>query len=342
MRIRRFRGSTAQMALRQIRATLGEEALILGTRMRPDGIEITAAVDVDRVTTAATGEGEGELGALMREMRELSARVRHLDRTLRPAAQPDPRLGCEARELAERLALQGVAAHLVAPVAESFDAARRAGAPAEAALGASLAKHLLPPADEPDARITALVGPTGSGKTTTLAKLAAHERARRRRVGLVMADNCRVGATEQLGAYARLLGVPMRLVRHPSEVHAAIEALADRDRIYVDTAGLGGDAAGIGEVRALIEEAAEPVEVTAVLSATASETALRRLWRQIETLRPASCVITKLDEGSGLAAACSFSVEVGIRPRWLGTGQRVPQDLARATGNTLAHWLMQA
>jgi flagellar biosynthesis protein FlhF len=349
MRIRRFTGANAQTVLRQIRATLGEEALILATRARRDGVEITAAVDVDLVTAAvesAPTAGASELETISRELRELGARVRHLDRALHPALPADSALGSEARALAERLQLGGLASHIVAPVAASFEAERRAGVPPSAALGVSLERHLLPAGGEEKRRVTALVGPTGCGKTTTIAKLAAAERrSGGTRVGLVMADNYRIGAAEQLGAYARLLGVPMRVARDANEVRSALEDFADRDRVFVDTAGLAGDPASHGDLRALlggVREAIESIEVTAVFSAATSEAALRRMWRQIEPLAPASCVITKLDEGAGLGAACGWIAETGVRPRWLGTGQRVPQDLAPATGSALAQWLTEA
>jgi len=349
MRIRRFSGANAQTVLREIRSTLGDEALILATRARRDGVEITAAVDVDLVTAAvepAAATGAGELETITRELRELGARVRHLDRALRPALPADAGLGPEARALAERLQLGGLAPHVVASVAAGFEEERRAGVPPGAALGASLEKHLLPAGRTDKRRVTALVGPTGCGKTTTIAKLAAAERrAGKTRVGLVMADNYRIGAAEQLGAYARLLRVPMRVARDADEVRSALEGFADRDRVFVDTPGLAGDPASHADLRALlggVREGFEPIEVAAVFSAATSEAALGRMWRQIEPLAPASCVITKLDEGAGLAAACGWIAQTGVRPRWLGTGQRVPQDLAPATGSALAQWLTEA
>src|SRR6185295_14565045 len=214
------------------------DAVILGTRALPDGgVEITAAVDGDRVVaptqpTAARANAVPErpgvdagdapsplataddLGIIARELRELGARVRHLDRALRPLALATP-LGAEARTLAERLALGGLAPVLCGAVATRFEEARNGGTPAGAALEESLAAQLLPPVTAaPPATITAFVGPTGAGKTTTIAKLAAAQlRAGRGRLGFVMGDTYRVGAAEQLGAYARLLGIPMAVAR---------------------------------------------------------------------------------------------------------------------------------
>jgi flagellar biosynthesis protein FlhF len=135
--------------------------------------------------------------------------------------------------------------------------------------------------------------------------------------------------------------VPIELAHDARELRAALGLLAECDRVYVDTAGLAGSCDGAREVRSILEHAGEEVGITAVLSAATSEAALRRTWRQLESLTPQSCVLTKLDEGTG-GTACSWLAEVGLSAAWLGTGQRVPQDLAPANGRTLARWLMQS
>jgi len=345
MRLRRFTGADAATALSRVKDALGPEAVILATRARPEGgIEITAAVDTDLVTACAQPPlgAPSELEVITCELREIGARVRSLDRVLRPAAGTHTKLGSEAKEVVERLALAGLAPHLAEPVAVTFEEARGGGTPPGPALEASLARHLLG-AREAERRVSAFVGPTGSGKTTTIAKLAAAKMsAGRTRIGLVMADTYRVGAAEQLGAYARLLGVPMQVVRDAGELGRALTAFADRDAVYVDTAGLGGDPSGAAALRQLLAAAGEALQVTAVVSAGASERALGGAWRQIGWLRPARCVVTKLDEGAGLGTACTWLAETGMALAWLGTGQRVPEDLAAASGSTLARWLLAA
>jgi len=345
MRLRRFNGSDTASALRRVKETLGAEAVILATRALPaGGVEITAAVDDDRVVAAPQPPlpAPDDLGTIARELRELGVRVRDLDRALRPSCIAAS-LGGEGRTLAERLVLAGLAPGLCGAVATSFEAARRAGMAAGAALERSLAAHLLPATAPSPARIAAFVGATGTGKTTTIAKLAAAQvRAGRRRLGLIMADTYRVGAAEQLAAYARMLGVPMAVVRDPGELAAAVERFADRDAIYVDTAGLGGDPDAAASTRALLAAAGETLDVTAVISAATGEGALVRSWRQLVTLAPRRCVVTKLDESAALGGACSWVAENGLALSWLGIGQRVPEDLAAASGSALVRWLLAA
>jgi flagellar biosynthesis protein FlhF len=340
MRLRRFTGADPAAALRRVKEVLGPDAVILATRPgAAGGVEITAAVDLE--PPGAEAAPAPEIADVTRELRALAARVAMLDRGLRATAPPDPGLGPEGRALVERLALQGVAPRLTAEIGREFEAARRQGTPAARALATSLERRLGRGADgEP--RVRVFVGPTGSGKTTTIAKLAAAHAAAGARIGLVMADTYRIGAAEQLGTYARLLGAPMQTVRDGDELERALTAFADRDAVYVDTAGLGGDAAGPRDLRRLLAPAGDALAVTAVVSATASAEALHRAWQRLDPLGPRACVLTKLDEAPGQGAAWSWAAELGMALCWLGTGQRVPEDLTVASGDALARWLLAA
>ncbi len=345
MRLRRFTGADARAALRQVKETLGPEAVILATRaLASGGVEITAAVDLDHLGVADGGvraETPPELAALTREVGMLAARMARIDRALTVVGD-DADLGAEALALAERLALHGTSPAFAGLVARSYEAARRNGTAAAEALAASLEQHLPTAPRVAAARVTALVGPTGSGKTTTIAKLAARAAADGAKVGLVMADTYRIGAAEQLGTYGRLLAVPMRAVRDGNELVAALAAYEDRDLVYVDTPGLTGDPAGAAELARLLAAAGGAIATAAVVPASASDAALRRVWRQLGMLAPAACVVTKVDEGAGLGTACEWLADVGVPLGWLGTGTRVPEDLAAADGTTMAAWLAAA
>jgi flagellar biosynthesis protein FlhF len=350
MRLRRFSARDTATAMRQVREALGPEALILATRAgEGGGVEITAAVDVDCVTdsVAPPAPAAKEAAAFERltsEIKDLGLRVRAIDRRLGPLTPAVAELGAETAELAERLALQGLAPHLACAIAVSFATEKSNGRTDGAALVASLGCHLRLDARGTPGRVSVFVGPTGAGKTTTIAKLAAARVARGGIApGLIMADTYRTGAAEQLGAYARLLNVPMCVVRDAGDLERAFADFANREQILVDTAGISGDGASAADVARLLAGAAGGqrgrIEVVAVVSATASDGALRSAWRRMEALEPATCVVTKLDEGAGAGTACTWLHEVGLRLRWLGTGQRVPEDLQAANGTALARWL---
>lgn len=346
MRLRRFTGRSATAALAQVKAELGSEAVILATRPLADGgVEITAAIDPDPVADPGTAGAPrpgaaAELAALRRELGAIASRVARVDRALRPGRGVLGGLDEEAQAIAERLALNGTAPELAEAAARSFMCLRARGSTAAAALAASIERHLLVTAPEvPEPVATVFVGPTGAGKTTTIAKLAARAVARGAAVGLVMADTQRIGAAEQLGRYARLLGVPIAAAANGDELVRALAGFEHCDVVYVDTAGLGGDAAGAAELTRLLAPVRAGVTTAAVVAAGASEIALRAAWRRLAPLAPATCVVTKVDEGGGLGTACGWLAEVGVPLDWLGTGTRVPDDLAAADGQAVAAWL---
>ena len=343
MRLRRFVGTNPAAALLRVKQTLGPDAVILGTRAVDGGVEITAAVDLDPPDAARAPAAERDpaaLQAITRELGTLSARIARLDRALAPPVAAA--LGPEARTLAERLHAYGASPLTADAVGRSFAAARGAGLAEGEALAASLERHVrtVGPAAAP--RVTALVGPTGAGKTTTIAKLSARAAAGGAAVGLVMADTYRIGAAEQLGIYARLLDVPMQVARDADDLAAALAALADRDVVYVDTPGLGGDADGAAALARLLAAPDGGIATVAVVPAGASEGALRRAWQQLGALAPAACVVTKVDEAGGLWAAWEWLAGLDLPLAWLGTGTRVPDDLAPGDGRTMAAWLTAA
>jgi flagellar biosynthesis protein FlhF len=346
MRLRRFTGATSHAALGAVKAALGPDAVILATRpLAEGGVEITAAVDVDGARAANGGAvvpaaPSAELAALVREIGVLTARVARMDRALRPALGST--LAADAQELAERLAFNGLTPALAEAVACTFGRNRASGMAHAAALAASIERHLLvavPAAPEP--HVTAFVGPTGAGKTTTIAKRAAWALARGASVGLVMADTQRIGAREQLATYARLLDVPMAVAGDGPELVAALADLERCDVVYVDTAGLSGDASGAA-LATLLAAAGPVITTAAVVAAGTSDGALRAAWRQLGGLAPATAVVTKADEGGGIGTACGWLAEVGVALDWLGTGTRVPDDLAVADGGAVAAWLTAA
>jgi flagellar biosynthesis protein FlhF len=356
MRIRRFAAANASEALRAVKEAMGDDALILARRDLGAGrVEITAAVDVDLVTAPVTArEPEGaaaaasdpDLGArrvdrLIDEIRGLGGSLRWIEERL-GARRPGESTGGEGGALVARLTRRGLAPHLAGPVAALAEAGLAAGRSLPAAVEEGLRAHLRFSNGTAPARVTAFIGPTGSGKTTTIAKLAASEvQSGRRPPGLVMADAHRVGAGEQLASYARLLGATIRTVGGPDELPAALRELADADRILVDTGGVSGDAASGADLARLLGGLPSDATVTAVFSATTSRSALDAGWRRLERLAPGSCVVTKIDECDDPGAACGWAADRGLPLAWLGTGPRVPQDLCAADGATLARCLLE-
>lgn len=197
--------------------------------------------------------------------------------------------------------------------------------------------------ESPDARplTIALVGPTGVGKTTTLAKLAAWFKLRHgRKVGLITSDTYRIAAVDQLRTYANIIGLPLQVVLTPQEMRQAVHALGGCDVILIDTAGRSqNDVHRIGELKQLIA-AAEPHEVHLVLSSTAGEKVLLREADAFGSVGVHRVVLTKLDEAVTFGGLVHLLREVGRPLSFVTTGQEVPDHLEVGRAERLADLVM--
>lgn len=189
--------------------------------------------------------------------------------------------------------------------------------------------------------VIALIGPTGVGKTTTLAKLAASYSLRHERsVGIIACDTVRLGAVDQLRLYATIIGVPMRVCATPRDVRAAIESLAGCDVVLMDTAGSPPrDPKALAEVRALLD-AAKPDETHLVLSATSSQATLVEAGRLFAPANPDRLILTKVDEAVNLGVLIGAAKAIDLRLSYLATGQDVPDDLEVGGGERVARLVL--
>jgi flagellar biosynthesis protein FlhF len=185
--------------------------------------------------------------------------------------------------------------------------------------------------------LIALVGPTGVGKTTTIAKLAANYRLReKRKVGLITVDTYRIAAVEQLRTYADIIDLPMQVVSTPREMRQAVTAMSNLDLVLLDTAGRSPkDEVKIQELKAFLSEAgAEQVHL--VLSAAASATTLQRTAERFAVVGTTSLILTKLDEATGLGNLLPLMRSSKLPLSYVTNGQNVPDDIAAADPRRLA------
>lgn len=190
-------------------------------------------------------------------------------------------------------------------------------------------------------RVVALVGPTGVGKTTTIAKLAANLKLRDGvRMGLVTVDTYRIAAVEQLRTYAEIIDLPMKVVTTPMEMRRALDELSDMDLVLIDTAGRSPrDELQIRELKSLLADA-EVDEIHLVLSLTASLDFLVSTVDHFASVGTSSLVLTKLDEAHELGVMLNLARRVGLPVSYLTTGQDVPDDIEGAETQRMARLVL--
>jgi len=292
---------------------------------------------------AGDGERKGKHGAeefaqLKLELSEmrgtLSTVVEHLKYDRMPA------LPEHLRALYMTLVNQDVEARLAADLVQSVYASAAAE---EKPLGAKAAERavleamagLVPPSPETKTRrrrthVAALVGPTGVGKTTTVAKLAAiNKLIHHRSVGLVSADTYRIGAIEQLRTFAAIADIPMEVAYKPAELAAAIRKFRDKDIVFIDTVGRSQRSPKELTDLARFIDAADPDDIHLVLSAATSTKNALDIIEKFRVLKPNRLLFSKLDEAVTLGGLLSVASRDRLPVSFVTTGQTVPDDIVR-------------
>jgi flagellar biosynthesis protein FlhF len=190
-------------------------------------------------------------------------------------------------------------------------------------------------------RVAALVGPTGVGKTTTIAKLAAYAKLElKQKVALLTLDTFRMAAVDQLHQYAEILQVPLHVALTVEDLRSAMRFYQDRALVLIDTAGHSPkDSEVQGQLRRFLDEL-PGVETHLVLSATTKPRDLADIAQRFEPLKPGRLIFTKLDETCTFGPLLSTLVRVKRPLSYLGTGQDVPQDLEMATSRRVADLIL--
>ncbi len=355
MKIVRHTAPDMRQALRAIREQLGENAVILSSRRGPQGVEVTAAVDFDaarldsaaepaelRVTAApaftnaaapaftappgdATAEAMGnELKTLRRMLESQLAQLAWNERSRRNPVHVEL-----LRELSEIGVAQDLADHLVGQLPAGVDLTQ-----GRRFTVAGLSQYLLVTGDrwlDSGGRV-AFIGATGVGKTTVLAKLAVRWILRHgpKELALVASDTVRIGAQDQMHALGQLLGVPVHVPERFEALPQLLSRLNRHRLVLIDTPG-ASVRDGQFEARLTVLASCAPLlEPALVLAASTQAGALEETIQRCAALKPASCLLTKMDEAASLGGALSALIRARLPVSYVSDGQRVPEDLRPA------------
>jgi len=388
MKLKRFFGLTSRAVLEQVRNELGPDALIIANRPTAEGVEIDAlAGDAVAMMMAANDAHPAAADASKpRAADPASPRVMAPLQPSAPAASPaadppdtrwtqmrDDVAGLRAlletqlsqlawtdtlrrnplrAQLMRELMAAGYSPALARELTQSLDAGASPAAAFDA-VSQSLVARLAGTSHFDDivtrGGIYALVGPTGVGKTTTTAKLAARCAVRygASKLALLTTDSYRVGAQDQLRIYAKILGVSVHTVSDRNDLRQALDSLRGKHLVLIDTVGMGQRDAKLGEQAMLL---AQPeVQRLLLLNAAAQAQMLeevvhvyRRQPEHGEPVRDAGCVITKLDEAVQIAPVIDIAIRHRLPLAYISSGQRVPEDLHAPNSAYLVHRSLRA
>jgi flagellar biosynthesis protein FlhF len=191
-------------------------------------------------------------------------------------------------------------------------------------------------------QIAAFIGPTGVGKTTTIAKLAANFSLKEgRRVALITADTYRIAALEQLKTYGDIIDVPLDIVYTPQELKAAIAHHSDKELILIDTAGRSPkNQQQLEELQALLT--VEPsIQVYLVMSTTTKYTEAIEVVNRFSACSPSKFLFTKVDEAANIGTIVNLLHRFPVALSYITTGQNVPDDIEVADPRKLANLILR-
>jgi len=376
MKMKRFCAAEMRQAMQQVSDELGPDALILSSRRTEDGVEIIAAVDYEAelrgagtaapvvpAGTQAQPDATPKSTALQAAPErseptqpavdsQVIAGMQQEIRALRVMLEvPLAQLGWDAarrREPARAAVIDRLEGMRLHPVIANRIADRVAGIDdAGTAWQQALVEleRLLPLGGDElmeTGGVVALVGPTGVGKTTTIAKIAARFALRhgRRHVALVTMDHYRIGAHEQLRTYGKLLGVPVHIAGDEDELRVILNQMDDRKLILVDTAGTSQRDTDLLDKYAMLDGGGTRILRYLVLAANGQMSVNDDVLQAFSALRPDRCILTKVDEATSLGGVLSVLIKHDLPLVYTGDGQRVPDDFHPARAHQLvAHAL---
>lgn len=379
MKVKKFTAADNHEALMKVRAELGIDAVILHQkRVKPKGIfgflrksiiEVVAAVEepaaslrpvrpIEVVKPAPLKRPEELLKAkvdkqlreitseasLTKEINEIKCMLAAMSKNTNIDRLPEALLNNSSPELKvlfEALRNQEIEDEIIEYILNDLNTCQDSQS-INLRLKAFINKFILEKSKSDSSKVVFFVGPTGVGKTTTIAKLAANYSLNEgKRVGLISADTYRIAAVEQLRTYCDILGLPIEVIYEAKEITSAIERLKGKDLILVDTAGRSHrNDSQIKELQELLNEV-EDKEIYLVVSCTSKNSDLKDIVKTYEFLNDYRIILTKLDEATTYGTILNTVVHTKRPLSYVTTGQSVPDDIEFISADKIVSLLLE-
>ncbi|HAT6348796.1 TPA: flagellar biosynthesis protein FlhF [Legionella pneumophila] len=352
MKLKRFVAADTRSAMQQIKAAFGPDAVILSSHNIKDGVEIVAAIDFDETvisTQAAVAIAEPPSRTEKYSAQTPLDDMRQEILTLRGMLEAQLRGNVGIHEplhtvMLQKLLYLGVSPNTATIWARSVKPDLNQQRAWQFIL--SQMTEQLPIRDSSrieEGGIYAFVGPTGVGKTTTLAKIAARFALRfgADKLGLVTMDTYRIAAQEQLILYGKILGVKVCIAQDEVSLARVLRQLNDKKLILIDTAGMNPSDERVTKQMTVLSNYLQSIEKVLVLPATSHYQVLIDAIKRYQANHVDQCIITKLDESLAVGGAISAVIESNLALGYLTDGQRVPEDIKIATRHQLVELFAQ-
>lgn len=319
----------------------GEQSALTRTVNQTDAAQAPRSQEAGGKPAAAAHAGSDQLAVEVRHMRQMFEKLLTSDsRQQLPQPIQTVRDRLLQQEVTEEAASEIIRQLIMEaePGWEAAEAVKRA----EELIIQSLQKAVIEPVGiESNVRYAFFFGPTGVGKTTTIAKLAANCMLKeKRKIGFITADTYRIAAVEQLKTYANILNVPFEVVFSPKEIPQAMERLSGCDLVFVDTAGRNyRNDEYVQGIRELVVADQNSLNFM-VLSLASKYSDMRTIIRNFGDVPVSRVIFTKADETEAYGAMLNVAAETNFSISYITTGQNVPDDIIVATPRLIANMIM--